>query len=202
MRRGNSVLKLNPEGRDVWRLTWDALLDSNSRKHSLTVKCRERGCGNTLARAGTTKYGPLFVSWWTVELPLGYGETYVDGRKLSRREELRFRELFLPIVKSSGAPIPDGRVDGTIALLALPPEMRQEYPALMVRCPDHGDATLERLDILDDLRSRRALRKVDPSYPLLDYVLPRHDESHPAKRSKHYRETRFWAPFALVPPGG
>lgn len=181
------VLQLNAVNEDVWRRTGNAMLDSVGRKPSIEVKCRR--CGRTLGAAGNTAYGPLFTSGWPVELPLDE-EFFVDGRMLSRREALRLRDVVFPVRERSGPPIRDQKLEGTLALLALPPEMHQEYPDLMVRCDRHGDAVLLRQDLLDAFREGRAVRKVDPSRPHLAYVCPPHVEPLPGARTTRSHETR------------
>lgn len=170
----NTPLRINAEDVDVWRRTCAAFLDCQGKKEALTVKCRR--CGRLLGAAGSTDYGPLFTSWWTVDLPLSF-ETYVDGRKLSRGEALRHRDRDSPVTERSGPPIRDEGNEGVVALLELPPEMAQEYPDLMVRCADHGDAVLARVEVLNALGGPPL--RVKPRLPRLAYVAPEQVEPLP-----------------------
>lgn len=168
------VLRLNSEDAAVWQRTMDACDDSQTRTPSLTVRCRS--CGSELAAVGATAFGPLFSSAWNVERPLDFTTT-VNGRRLNRREALRFQEATETVISTSGPPMDYNDRQGTLALLALPAEMSQEYPDLLVRCAQHGDALLSRDEVFDDLREGRAVRKVDPTFPLRSYICPAHDLS-------------------------
>lgn len=181
------VLRLNAVNEEVWRRTGKAVSDSMRRKPSLEVWCGR--CGRHLGAAGSGTYGPLFTSSWLVELPLA-SATYVNGRRLSRRETLIYQDTVFPARERSGAPIPNEKIEGTIALLALPPELHQEYPDLMVRCKHHGDAVLAREDVLRDLCERRPVHKVNPRRPHLVYVCPPHAEPLLSARTVRYPETR------------
>jgi len=124
-----------------------------------------------------------------MEEPLRF-QTYVNGRRLSHREALIYQDAVFPVRERSRRPIPNEKIEGTIALLALPPAMHQEYPDLMVRCKRHGDAVLPREELLRDLRERRAVHKVNPRRPHLQYVCPPHAEPLPGAETVRHHETR------------
>ena len=187
------VLRLNAVNAEVWRRTGEALLDSAGREPSPKVQCGR--CGRNLGAVRSGKYGPLFTSSWPVELPLAFA-TYVNGQRLSRREALNYQDAVYPVRERRGRPIPSEKIEGTIALLALPAEMHQEYPDLMVRCEGHGDAVLAREDLLKDLRQRRAVRKVHPRRPYLAYICPPHAEPLPGAETVRYHETRGYRSVA------
>lgn len=187
------VLKLNAEDAAVWQRTMDACDDSQTRRPSLAVRCRS--CGSELAAVGTTAFGTLFSSAWDVERPLDFTTT-VNGHRLKRRDALRFQEATETVISTSGPPMDYKDREGTIALLALPAEMIQDYPDLLVRCAQHGDALLSRDEIFDDLRERRAVRKVDPAFPLRSYICPPQDR--PGGRRTRSSETRRITPSPTI----
>lgn len=133
------------------RLTAAALLAARDAKHAASFRCSVPRCGRVLARVGLTSAGPLFTSSWEVETPIGFA-VKVNGRKLSRREALAFRDRTRPVLERSGPKITETTVDGVVAHLALPAGI-DDYPPLLVRCPRHGDAVIP-LDL-----ARAALRR-------------------------------------------
>ena len=109
-------------------------------------------CGHLLARLGDIPgYGPLFVSWWDVEPEPPH--IVVNGRRLRGREAVRHRDATMPVVYREGEPLSTPLRHGVTALLALPAGMRQDYPDLLVRCVAHGDAVLDRVEVIARLRA-------------------------------------------------
>lgn len=107
----------------------------------LQVRCRH--CGGRLAQAWLTESGPVFCSSWPSDdrFPV----LVTDGTRRLSRPASRWRE---------GQREP-WEVHGCIALLAEP-----DRPDLMVRCPKHGDAVLDRDEVLRRLRRGDAAWKV------------------------------------------
>lgn len=147
----DDLLHIEAEDEAVWARTLDALADSRGVAPSVRVWC-DRCPGRDLAEAGMTKYGPLFTSSWsTPPLPAA-----AAVRKVARR--LRW--------STDGV----AGTEGVIALLRLPPDLPQDYPDLMVRCPKHGDAVLRRLDVVAKVRGgRKEVMKVTTTTPRRRY---------------------------------
>jgi hypothetical protein len=136
----------------------------------LRIGCQR--CGAVLARAGDTDHGPLFTSSWQREPGLAH-EVHVGGRRLSRSKTIDHLEH--DIVERSGRPMHAPVTHGAVALLALPTDVPADYPDLLVRCDKHGDAVLDRRQVLDWLRDaavKPTKRKVVVSRPFSDYVVP------------------------------
>jgi hypothetical protein len=185
------MIRLEATDPAVSERTLDALVASQAAEPALRIRCAKPQCRALLAYAGTTSLGPLFASWWDVDLPLGR-DYVVNGERLSRRAALRHEAETRPLVTQSGRPITDTDRHGAIALLALPPEMVQDYPDLMVRCITHGDTVLDRTLVLDLLHAGQRDLEVALDGTWLDYD---HDAlggqpDHEAVRASHSTETR------------
>jgi hypothetical protein len=178
-----SRLQLSAADDQVWRLTLDAVRASDS-VNPMTIRCGT--CQATIARAGYTHLGPLFTSSWTIELDSPNAVT-VDGRRLSRGAAIKFHDEGLPLTRQSGRPITHTETHGTIALLALPTHLPGDYPDLLVRCAAHGDAVLDRAEVLSWLRSGERRRKVSVSLPHRSYDLGRHDGGSTIRSSETRR---------------
>lgn len=150
----------------VWRATIAAVVASRDLAPAVTYRCRQ--CGAYLAGAAATSRGPLFVATWQVQVFSGH---VLNGRRLTERE---YRKRFPP-ENERGRPMLEVP-ESTLALLQVPNHMRSEYPDLLVRCSRHGDAVLERSDVLGHLerRSRTAV-PVDVKPPFRAYAPPRDD---------------------------
>jgi hypothetical protein len=185
------VIRLQSPEPTVWARTLDALIASRLIKPALTVRCKQ--CHAQLARAGVTPLGPLFTSSWTVEVPTPF-EVFVDGQRLSRRAAIRHHANTTEVAGQSGPAISDTEIHGTIALLALPPEMPQDYPPLMVSCARHGDALVGRSEVLADLRAGSRVLYVLVSLPRLEYDVGelRAVDGAPAEQTSLSTETRRW----------
>ena len=142
------TLRLEADDARVLALTRRAIEES---AHVKPVKIRCAGCGSTVALVGSTASGPLFISSWPVERPVGH-VVRVDGVELPPPAARKWIQKHHPLVAQSGAPVDRPDVHGAVALLALPAELPQDYPDLLVRCNDHGDEVLERQTVLAWLR--------------------------------------------------
>jgi hypothetical protein len=181
-------LRLDARDDEVWQLTLRAAESSRGIRATLVVRCRL--CGSTLAQASPTPLGPLFTSSWTVDRDPGF-RVYVNGRTLSRGQALRHDDAWMPVVESSGPPITHEERHGVLALLALPTQLPADYPDLLVRCLQHGDAVLDRRGVLECLRRKERQLKVDPARPLHQYEPLRRDggESVTSSETRRYRGT-------------
>lgn len=150
---GNCPLRLDADDEQVYALTVRANDDSRRRRPSVRFVCDQ--CGAKLGSAAHTAHGPLFTSSW--ETPPGAQD--VTLRRLLSR---------LARTKPTGDSRRGAQRDGVIALLALPPDVPQDYPDLMVRCAVHGDALLDRRDILRAI-SGQSVVKVATRLPRLEY---------------------------------
>ncbi len=162
------MIRLEADDSQVRALTVKALADIAARdlKAALTIRCR--ACGAQLAQAGVTTHGCLFTSAWAVERPDVVAIT-VNGIRLSPREALKYRPRV--IVEQSG-PTNESDRHGVIGLLTVAPTLPQDYPDLLVRCPDDGDAVLDRHQVLAWLRDDRHKVHVDVTFPRLSYRMP------------------------------
>lgn len=156
------MLTLDPFTPEVCALTATALRESRGRSPSLTIRCRARSC--VLAVVGYTPTGPLFTSSWHVA-PAPHQRVSVNG------DELRPRELRMwnrgRLDSESGHPVDEPGRDGVVALLTVPAGVPEDYPPLLVRC-EHGDAVLDRLEVVEWLRTP-GRRKVTVSKPFHAY---------------------------------
>lgn len=177
--------RLDPDDDAVWERTLAAVVAARDLR-PLLVRCRTGGC--VLARCAATAHGPLFTSSWPVELA-AHAHVTVDGVRLSDRAARRWLEQQRQAggVEQSGPPIEDREIHGVLALLALPPDLTQDYPDLLVRCR-HGDAVLDRTEVLGWLRAGAA-PKVTPSLPRREYRSQRTDlgETAVTRRSSDRR---------------
>lgn len=97
-------------------------------------------CEQPLARITLVPHGPLFTSWWETPVP--------------RR----------------GPRPPTPEPHGVIALLALPFGVEDDHPDLLVRCAVHGDAVLDRTDLVALLRRHKTVVwHVHPTMPRRRY---------------------------------
>ncbi len=159
-----TTVKIWPDDPQVWDRTMAALELAHQLRPSLTLRCRAGGC--QLARLGTTALGPLFTSSWTAERDPDT-VVVVNGNRLGRVPVRRHRDRFVPVVSGG---VPEHEVHGVMALLALPTDLPQDYPALLVRCA-HGDAILDRLTVVGWLRAGKA-PKIDVKMPRAEYERP------------------------------
>ncbi len=130
------------------------------------VRLRCADCGTKIGKVADTPHGALFTSSWRVEI----AETErvkVDGRELLPRERARFDKAHLPV---ESGPQPDRvEVHGSLAMLAA-----ESSSDLLVRCPEHGDAVLDRLELLKMLRTPKGKRnsRITVSSPGWEYLSP------------------------------
>lgn len=161
------LLRLEADDPEVLARTRRAIEESAHVK-PFQILCA--GCGSTVALVGSTASGPLFSSSWPVERPVDY-VVRVDGVELPPRAARTWMQQQHPLVARSGAPVDRPEVHGAVALLALPPDLPQDYPDLLVRCIDHGDEVLDRHAVLEWLRHRSA-PKVTVHRPHRQYRRP------------------------------
>ena len=144
-----TVLRLEADDPAVLEFTGLALHDSVDIPDPPRLLCKS--CQRKLGAAGDTAHGPLFVSSWEYEPPLSHSVT-VNGRRLSRRAAIRWREEHDELVERRGEPLHKPLEHGVTALLLLPAELAQDYPDLLVRCDKHGDTVLDRAQVIGWLR--------------------------------------------------
>lgn len=119
-------------------------------------------CGSRLAKARPTTRGPIFVSSWE----MGH---------VQRRDTARVLAA-LPAIEKSGQDIANVRGrNGYLAALALPPELPQVYPPLLVRCPEHGDAILNRSELVQSVRRNQKRLKATVMPPFHEVTTQRTD---------------------------
>jgi hypothetical protein len=76
-----------------------------------------------------------------------------DGRDLKGRERRRWLAENYETIEESGEPIDAPLRHGVTALLALPRELAQDYPDLLMRCDNgHGDYVADRVETIALLR--------------------------------------------------
>lgn len=154
----------------VWMTTVRAVEASSRVPATLTIRCSQ--CQSELGQAGVVPhYGPLFMSWWSAPKS---SRTVVNGAEYNERQ-LHAYEAAHPhteVVKDRGQV--DGR-DGVIALLRLHATLPEQYPALLVRCRRHGDAVLDRSEVLDALGAKSSELQADVTLPTTSYLPPRSD---------------------------
>lgn len=129
-------LRINVADDDLWRETLQALGTATA-----TVDYRCSKCRTILANAGMTSRGPLFTSTWMVPRlsPIVVNDKRVNARELDK---------VFAAIRDSGPPTTSEEPHGVIALLRVPGGLTVEYPDLLVRCKDHGDAVLSRQYVL------------------------------------------------------
>ena len=135
----------------------------------LDVRCR---AGGDSSGAGETPHGPLFIAVWRVP---ALGTIAFNGEHLAKRQERGAWKSMRAARgrRQLGPDAADEGVETSIGLLALLVSLPSEYPDFMVRCPDHGDAVVDRLEVLTRLRSGDRSMKVDTSFPRCAYTKPR-----------------------------
>jgi hypothetical protein len=150
------MLRLVADDEDVRAATVGALLAARDLTPALQIRCKE--CrSRILGRAGyVPRYGPLFTAFWRAEPLYTAGKMVIaSGRTLRPRERAAWLGKHTEVTsKTEHADEPVS--DGVIALLAVPVGLTADYPDLMVRCKRHGDALLDRLEILEALRAAAA----------------------------------------------
>jgi hypothetical protein len=145
------LLRLQADDPAVLERTGRALTDSQLiRRPPLSFTCDH--CGRTLARVGDTAHGPLFTSTWEIPAPMPQ-VIVVNGERLRPRAARKFVEQHTDLVEESGKSMATPLAHGVVALLALPAGMTQDFPDLLARCNAHGDAILDRLSVIAQLRS-------------------------------------------------
>lgn len=195
-------LYLDPATDAVRRLTAASLAPGTAVEPRLDIRCV--ACGSKLGYVvKTAHHGLGFASTWRTELPLGF-EVHVNGRKLSRGEAIKHERTSTQVVRREGPPMDYTGRDGVIALLTLPPDMVQDYPALLVRCTEHGDAELDRLEVVERARDGGGVVwKVSVSMPFADYAY--HDDVAdwlPSAGTVHRSEERVWPRRSTIADGG
>lgn len=138
--KGVGILRLHPEDERAQALLLDALDEAHDQK-PVSIRCHKH-CH--LASVGTTRHGPLLTSSWSVDTPSPVAVMDAD-RRMRPRQAKKWLDAHAPVARQSGGDEPE--VHGVLALLALPPELPQDYPDLMVRC-SHGDAVLDRFEVV------------------------------------------------------
>ncbi len=167
-------LRLQPSDPEVIDLTCrvvEASEIATAQLVGLCAKCQPKSRVE-LAKVGYTGGHALFKSSWRVPLDAGIS---INGERVNQRQYEIF-EKRLGFATSVTGHI-DRNADHTVfALLALPLELRADYPDLLVRCERHGDAVLDRLEALDRLRVAASggdpLWKIDVNFPRLEYEPP------------------------------
>lgn len=191
----NEPVYIDPATDEVRRLTAAALAASHTDSREPTkIRCSK--CGVFMGVLGSTERGPLFHSTWKTEPPLAGEVIYVnestgERRTLTRRHAIRFRDKISMVIE--GEPIGDDGRDGVIALLALPPGTPDDYPALLLRCPDHGDAVVDRIEALAVIRRPDSEPwRVGTSKPFTEYRYHDPDASwlRGIGQTRHEHETR------------
>ena len=151
-----------------WRsLTFEAMQEAVKAKPTLTVRCKR--CRAKLATVAPTSVGPLFSSTWTIpalahSVPGAVVTDPDSGRPVAISEAGD-----QSITRTTNDAVEDLTVE-VFALLQLP-SADDDYPDLLVRCASHGDAVLDRLEVIAANRTDRDF-PVDVSYPLHEYRLP------------------------------
>lgn len=143
---------LDPASAEVRRLIAESIQQTPPNPPTwLKVRCHD--CGALVGRVVRTRHGPGFTSSWRVSVGSPIKGEVDPGE----------------VVHRSGPPIPSQLRDGVVALLALPPGVEPDYPALLVRCERHGDTVLDRTKVLAWLRARKREVKVDLAKPFTAY---------------------------------
>ncbi len=166
-----SLVSLDPTTTEARELTAELIRASQGRTPSLTIWCAIPQCQTVLARAGHTSAGPLFTSTWTVPAPRTITE--VNGAPLTRSAERGFIEsAFGPVACESGPPLERDLAQGVFAAVAPPPGQADDHPPLLVRCAEHGDAVLDRVEVMAHLRDGRTSWAVAVGFPRVEYADP------------------------------
>ncbi len=144
-------LRIQADDPDVLARTGEALRLAAGIKPPLQLRCAQ--CRDLLARVGDVPiYGALFVSSWKVEIG-NEQRVLADDRDLKGRERRRWLAENYETIEESGEPIDAPLRHGVTALLALPPELAQDYPDLLMRCDNgHGDYVADRVETIALLR--------------------------------------------------
>jgi hypothetical protein len=184
-----TAVRIHVADDDVWRLTLDALAASCDVPAALTIRCAT--CRRTIGYAGDVpNYGPLFTASWQVPAP---SPATVNGRPMNERQRHRFEDHNPSLdVDQTGEPVTD-ETHGTIALLRLPAGYPEEYPTLLVRCARHGDAVLDRGEVLGALHDGHRETLAPATRPLTSYVPPRRDFGS-VGRQEHVKRTVTFRP--------
>lgn len=186
-----AVLRLSASDPEVWRRTLDANVMTNDPATSKPIPVRCKKCQDRLGSVGLTPLGVLFTSSWAVRRDFftestGFG---AGVGRLSPKDARHILDEFVPVEQTSGRK-PQKR-DGTIALLTLPPELPQDYPDLMVRCEDDGDAVMDRLHLVEDVDRRKPVIWADVAWPRRKYAVAEPEiGEHSARVSRRYVEER------------
>lgn len=166
------MLRLEPDDPAVRERIAAAVEVTNARnvRPTLLVRCSQ--CGAKLAQVGDVPdYGPLFTSSWPVS-PDDWASVIVDGAKLGGVARMRWMAEHYETVSESGRPTNVPLRHGVIALLELPLDFSQDYPALMMRCERHGDYVGDRLDIRKSLHDGCRKYSVTPTGEAFAYARP------------------------------
>lgn len=176
------MLKLDVDNDALWATTLRTVQSTQQRKAPL-VEIRCSGCGAVLGCLDKLPRGRLFASWWEVDAspPSGWAGTgaYVlrsdrPGERIPVEEHLQERVAAGAMrERQYGPPL---AVSGHVCF-ALIDDGLAEYPALFVRCAQHGDMVLDRAEAIRrlDAAVKPAKWAVAPQFPRLAYVEPRED---------------------------
>lgn len=168
---GRPLRRLSAQHPAVVALTVAAVRASSATR-PMAIRCRH---GHLLAYVGDTGSGILFTSSWEddedARLPGGGSLHSADGTAATARQVRRYVDTMM----IREGPAPSRQRHGVVALLNVPPEHPQDYPALVVRCRC-GDAELDRIQVVGWLRTAKAPPKVQVGKRLA-YVTP--DASDP-----------------------
>lgn len=172
-------IRIQADDPDVLALTAQAVRESNQKRNTtLTIRCST--CGAELAQVGDYPSGVLFSSWISTPA-LNAWATAVRGEPVLERHAAG-EEPTGPVDMATFArwlttdtgsePGSTDRPVGVIALLALPHEVAQDYPDLLVRCSRHGAAVLDRRSVLAMSRASRDEWIINVAEALEAEILP------------------------------
>lgn len=177
-----TTINLHVDDPAVWRYIC-ALQHEEAVGQIMAVQCAE--CANRrrttkLGLAANTAQGPGFAASWA-DWEVEWGEVHVSGRKLGARETLSH------LLDSATTVTGDwGKTrEGYFAALAIPPELTQEYVPLLVRCPRHGDALLNRDAVVAGLRRQQRVFLARPAGGVRLDVVPQQVEGLRHGERKH-----------------
>ncbi|MEZ0382177.1 hypothetical protein [Mycobacterium sp. pW045] len=166
------MLRLEAGDPAVRERTAAAVQASNEQGVRPTLEIRCSKCRAKLATVGTVpEFGPLFASSWAVTAD-SWHRVIVNGEVLGDRARSRWISEHYETLSASGKPMNEPLRHGIIALLALPPQLEQDYPPLLMRCSRHGDYIADRLEVIEELRRGADVHKVRPTGETFDYEPP------------------------------
>lgn len=150
----SSPLKIDVDDDELWHRTQEAVAATRQhRRPRVTIRCAG-SCGAILGGLDATPHGPLLISWWDLDAPADEAAGVAVAAEYGRAPG-RERRCVIALIGSGLA----------------------EYPALLVRCAEHGDLLVDRGEALDKLRSVRpdghTVWAVTPKHPHLNHLPPR-----------------------------